>query len=234
MSTKADETFQESVQALANWITFLEGKRGVYRRQLERASAAQAPEGERVEQEDVVETLAAIEDVDPEMAAWDQDDAELDSWDQVESEDAEEATVEPYADEEMGAWEFDLDDDLDTWGDENEASEETKEPEEPDVSDAQGASVIDASGPMAHLSEPDQEPFGQDANLPSGQGVDGESDHPGGAVDDETVQGAPDASPPGEQRAPGDGFPNGSDDLMPGGQEAHGDEAGVDDTPAWM
>ncbi|RLD06655.1 MAG: hypothetical protein DRI56_07820, partial [Chloroflexota bacterium] len=36
--TKADETFQESVQALAAWITFLEGKKLTYRQQLERAT----------------------------------------------------------------------------------------------------------------------------------------------------------------------------------------------------
>ena len=39
--SKADETFQESVQALAVWITFLEGKKRTYEQQLERASAQQ-------------------------------------------------------------------------------------------------------------------------------------------------------------------------------------------------
>jgi len=39
---KADETFQESVQALANWLIFLEEKRNAYNRQLERAINAQA------------------------------------------------------------------------------------------------------------------------------------------------------------------------------------------------
>ncbi|MBT3391386.1 MAG: hypothetical protein HN413_13370 [Chloroflexi bacterium] len=37
MSTKADETFQESLQGLANWIQFLELKQTTYRQQLERA-----------------------------------------------------------------------------------------------------------------------------------------------------------------------------------------------------
>jgi hypothetical protein len=154
MSTKADETFQESVQALADWITFLEGKKGVYQRQLERASAAQAPEDDNTELDAGVDAVAVIETADPEMASWDEGDQELDSWDQVESDDAEEAAVQPYDDEEMAAWDVDFDGDLDTWGDEPEAAEEpkdrkepeepkgskeTREPEEPKGSDVPGA-----------------------------------------------------------------------------------------------
>jgi hypothetical protein len=231
MSTKADETFQESVQALADWITFLEGKKGTYQRQLERASAAQAPEDDNTELDAGVDAVAVIETADPEMASWDEGDQELDSWDQVESDDAEEAAVQPDDDEEMAAWQLDLDGDLDSWGDVPEASEvpkDRKEPEEPKVSDvpaAQPAGAIDANGPKAHLSEHDQELYGQDANLPSGQGAKG--------ADDETVPPASEASLPGEQNAPGDALPTGSDELMPGGQGA-GDDEGVDDTPAWM
>ena len=142
MSTKADETFQESVQALADWITFLEGKRGVYRRQLERASAAQVPGDDNTELDAGVDAAAVIETADPEMASWDEGDQELDSWEQVENDDAEEAAMEPYDDEEMAAWDVDLDGDLDTWGDEPGASEEAKdrkEPEEPEVSDVPDA-----------------------------------------------------------------------------------------------
>ncbi|MEA3341763.1 MAG: hypothetical protein U9R15_17500, partial [Chloroflexota bacterium] len=49
--TKADETFQESVQALANWLTFLEGKLNYYTRQLERARAHQSQGEQPVEVE---------------------------------------------------------------------------------------------------------------------------------------------------------------------------------------
>jgi hypothetical protein len=37
MSTIADTTFQESLQGLANWLTYLEMKRSMYSQQLERA-----------------------------------------------------------------------------------------------------------------------------------------------------------------------------------------------------
>jgi hypothetical protein len=238
MSTKADETFQESVQALADWITFLEGKKGVYQRQLERASAAQAPEDDNTELDAGVDAVAVIETADPEMASWDQGDQELDSWDQVESDDAEEAAVQPDDDGEMAAWGFDLDGDSDTWGDEPEASEEPKdrkEPEEPEVPDvpaAQPDGAIDAKGPKVQLSEHDQELFGHDATLPSGQGAKGESDQPDNGVVG-VVPPASDASLPGEQNAPDDALPEDIDELMPGGQGA-GDDEGVDDTPAWM
>jgi hypothetical protein len=236
MSTKADETFQESVQALADWITFLESKKGTYQRQLERASAAQAPEDDNTELD--AGAVAVIETADPEMASWDEGDQELDSWDQVESDDAEEAAVQPDADEEMAAWDVDLDGDLDTWGDEPEASEEPKdrkEPEEPKVSDvpaAQRVGAIDAIGPKVHPSEHDQELFSQDATLPRGQGAKGESDQPDNGVVG-VVPPASEASLPGEQNASGEDLPTGSDELMPGGQGA-GDDEGVDDTPAWM
>lgn len=45
--TKADETFQESVQALANWLTFLEEKKREYQHQLERAIKAQSSQENR-------------------------------------------------------------------------------------------------------------------------------------------------------------------------------------------
>jgi hypothetical protein len=241
MSTKADETFQESVQALADWITFLEGKKGVYQRQLERASAAQAPEDDSTELDASVDAVAVIETADPEMASWDEGDQELDSWDQVESDDAEEAAVQPDDDEEMAVWQLDLDGDLDTWGDEPEASEEPKdrkepeEPEEPKVSDVppvQSDGAIDANGSKVHPSEHDQELLGHDANLPSGQGAKGESDQPDNGVVG-VVPPASEASLPGEQNAPGDALPEDIDGFMPGGQGADDDE-GVDDTPAWM
>jgi hypothetical protein len=235
MSTKADETFQESVQALADWITFLEGKKGVYQRQLERASAAQAPEDDNTELDPSVDAVAVIETADPEMASWDEGDQELDSWDQVESDDAEEAAVQPDDDEEMAAWDVDLDGDLDTWGDEPEASEEPKdrkEPEEPKVSDVppvQSDGAIDAIGPKVHLSEHDQELLGHDANLPSGQGAESESDQPAKGAEvakvdrerNETFQTASETSLPSEQNAPGDGFPMDRNELKPGGQAAH-------------
>ena len=46
--TKADETFQESVQALANWLVFLEEKKAAYARQLERAISVQSTSVETI------------------------------------------------------------------------------------------------------------------------------------------------------------------------------------------
>jgi hypothetical protein len=188
-----------------------------------------------------VDAVAVIETADPEMASWDEGDQELDSWDQVESDDAEEAAMQPDADEEMAAWQLDLDGDLDSWDDVPEASEETKEPKDrkkpekpevPDVPAAQPDGVIDAIEPKAQLSEHDQALSGHDAHLPSGQGAKGESDQPDNGVVG-VVPPASEASLPGEQNASGEDLPTGSDGLMPGGQGADDDE-GVDDTPAWM
>ena len=77
MPSKADETYQESIQALADWITFLEGKQRQYARQLERASAAQQGRGDEALTEVGEDAEAAIHEVplaeeDPEMAAWDE------------------------------------------------------------------------------------------------------------------------------------------------------------------
>jgi hypothetical protein len=110
--TKADETFQESVQALANWVAYLEQKKTYYTRQLERASqqGAQKPP----EETEIRGPAAPDLDADVPEPAAELPQPELEgTWVRVESGDwagSEDAELEAWEGEEGPL------DPLDDWG----------------------------------------------------------------------------------------------------------------------
>jgi len=91
-TTRTDQAFQESVQAMADWITFLEQKKLAYERQLERARAAgtEPPAAEiPAVAIDAVSPISVVEMEDGLDYAWqvlatDSFDAEMDAWDLVD------------------------------------------------------------------------------------------------------------------------------------------------------
>ena len=111
MANKADETFQESVQALANWIAFLERKLTYYTRQLERASAQQPSQDASVEEV----PAAPVEEGSPEGDAG--------TWVHVETGAADREDTSTK-DDALGGWDFEEDDELDSWDIEEEANRE--------------------------------------------------------------------------------------------------------------
>ena len=99
--TKADETFQEGVQALANWIQFLEGKQRTYKQQLERARAA--GNGQAAEESPFDSAAAAVIPADPPaVMVIGRDDGSDDAWQIV--------GIGNAGDAEMEAWDLESED----------------------------------------------------------------------------------------------------------------------------
>ena len=114
MANKADETFQESVQALANWIAFLERKLTYYTRQLERASAQQPSQDASVEEVPAAPVEEGVKEA-PDVG-------NAGTWVQVETGAADREDTSTK-DDALGGWDFEEDDELDSWDIEEDPSD---------------------------------------------------------------------------------------------------------------